>query len=289
MHKENEHKAHKQKTCSQKKSYTLDMDIIWFGNASIRIEAKGVSLLFDPFLPLAGAVYALAPADFLPAPHIFITHGHLDHAQSAPALIASGAGKVYATMSPSKNLLELGIPELSLETIEPGDIMRIAGSSDQTGIQVAVKRGRHIDFDLALVLRTLLSPRMLRYWKNARTLLAGNKVFLENKETVVFEVSSGDQLITVLGSLSLDPDEQYSTSPDLLILPYQGNSHLLQMALDIVQELTPKAILLDHFDDAFPPISRQIDVAPFIEAMAELNHNIEVMVPTRSHPIVLQH
>lgn len=261
--------------------YTGSMDVFWYGNASIGIKAKGISLLFDPFMPLPGASYVRTLDDFLPAPEIFITHGHLDHIQSVPALVAQGAGKVYATASPAKNLLEQGVPKQRIQTIEPGNRLSIKADSASEEILISVKRGRHIRFDLPLVLRTLLSPRMLRYWQNARTLLADNRVYLENNETVVFEVSDGNELITVLGSLALAADESYSTSPNLLILPYQGNSHLLELALAIVERIEPKAILLDHFDDAFPPISRQIDPTDFVESMARLHPQIAVTIPTR--------
>ena len=257
------------------------MKVTWYGNASIRVEDEGASLLFDPFVPMPGASYSLSLEDFLPAPVVLITHGHLDHAQSVPALAQTGAEVVYATAAPCKNLGNLGVPQENLRVIKPGCQLSFDNALGKREVTVTVRCGKHIHFDTLLVLRTILSPQVLRYRKNASALLANNKIFTEDGETVVYEVSDGNKLITLLGSLSLANDESYALNPDLLILPYQGNSRLLPIALSIVEKLAPRAVMLDHFDDAFPPISRAIDVAPFVEAMARDYSDIPVIVPQK--------
>jgi len=273
----------------------MGMEITWYGTASVRINVQKLSLLFDPFVPLPGAAYTLPVAGFLPAPYIFITHGHLDHLGSIPQLVQCGAGEVFATATPCGTLIGQGVPRERLHRIRPGDELRFSaaeGSPLDSGasappeagadtVAVRVVQGRHIRFDLPLVLTTLASPRIVRYADNVATIRKDNKVFLENHETVVYEISYGGLLVTLMGSLALVGDGHYAQNPDLLVLPYQGHSHLELVALPIIERLMPRAVLLDHFDDPFPPVSHEIDTAPLVEAMAQWHPEIRVIVPER--------
>ena len=54
---------------------------------------------------------------------------------------------------------------------------------------------------------------------------------------------------------------------DLLVLPYQGASNLLTPAMQVIERLKPKAVLLDHFDDAFPPGSSAVDTSDIRRAL----------------------
>ena len=71
----------------------------------------------------------------------------------------------------------------------------------------------------------------------------------------------------ILGSLGLDPETVYPQGADLLILPFQGKSDLSAAALPVVKRLRPKSVLLDHYDDSFPPMSAEIDTRAFCELM----------------------
>ena len=273
----------------------MAMEVTWYGTASIRIDIQKLSLLFDPFVPLPGADYTLPVAGFLPAPYIFITHGHLDHLRSIPQLVGCGAGEVFATATPCATLMGQGVPRESVHRIEPGGEVRFsaaegclldsgtAGPPEAGGDTVTVRavQGRHIRFDVPLVLATLASPRIVRYADNVATIRRDNKVFLENHETVVYEASYGGLRVTLMGSLALADDGPYTPNPDLLVLPYQGHSRLELVALPIIERLMPRAVLLDHFDDPFPPVSHEIDTAPLVEAMAQRHPGIRVIVPER--------
>ena len=72
-----------------------------------------------------------------------------------------------------------------------------------------------------------------------------------------------------MGSMGLDPEVAYPTGADLLILPYQGKSDPLEYAASLVDRLHPKAVLLDHYDDSFPPMTALVDTAAFEKYITE--------------------
>ncbi|MCL2137682.1 MAG: hypothetical protein FWH40_09265 [Coriobacteriia bacterium] len=84
-----------------------------------------------------------------------------------------------------------------------------------------------------------------------------------------------------MGSLGLADGFEYEQWADLLVLPYQGHSHLERQSLPIMERLMPHRVLLDHFDDAFPPVSRSIDTSGFVSLIARLHPDIECIVPQR--------
>lgn len=309
------------------------MPITWYSTASLRLDIQQLTLLFDPFAPLPAAGINLHAADFLPAPHILITHGHLDHLSTVPALLTLAAPQslespdhpgspqqpetpaVYASATPCSTLVAQGVDPAMLNCIKPDDKILFSAvkgapltqdaAQESMGTQdfdspkgsnnpwspltpdvvtVNVRKGRHIRFDARLVLRTLFNPRLLRSLGSSLGLLAMHRAYPEKGETLIYEVSYADTLLTVMGSLALAEDERYTQNPDLLVLPYQGQTHLQQPALAVVEKLMPRAVLLDHFDNSFPPISRTIDPSPFINLMAQRHPQIRIIVPQRGVP-----
>ncbi|MDR2957665.1 MAG: MBL fold metallo-hydrolase [Coriobacteriales bacterium] len=263
------------------------MLITWYGTASVRVTIQSLTLLIDPFVPLPGADYALSPQDFMPAPHVLITHGHLDHASSLPDLVKYGVGKLYATKTPCATLSRYGVADEILTCISPGDELLFDASTGRSSdkateiVSVSVKCGQHVRFDTKLVLSTLLCFRLLRYTTNLRYIFKLNKHYVENTETLVYEISFGSRRITILGSPGLAATERYAQGSELLIMPYQGSSHLQRIALEIIGRLEPKAVMLNHFDDSFPPISRNIDTAGLEKVMAEVYPQTELIIPER--------
>ena len=56
---------------------------------------------------------------------------------------------------------------------------------------------------------------------------------------------------------------------DLALFPYQGSDQIAEIAKGIYNKLMPKAVLLTHFDDTFPPFSSEIDTSEFEEYLKD--------------------
>ncbi len=84
-----------------------------------------------------------------------------------------------------------------------------------------------------------------------------------------YEILAEGKRIQLMGSANLNENENYETGADLLILPHQGRSDIDEINTVIVQKLKPKRVLLDHYDDAFPPYSAQINVDGFCQRMSK--------------------
>ncbi|MDR3305379.1 MAG: MBL fold metallo-hydrolase [Clostridiales Family XIII bacterium] len=256
------------------------MNITWHGNASIALESEGTRLLFDPFVPLPGAATPTRPEVFHGFPNILITHGHLDHLLNTPALAKNGA-VVYCTKTPRITLINAGTDASRIVPVAPG------GTLSFGPVRVIALKGKHAKFDPPLVLRTLLSPRMLKYPENRALIRKTHPHFLEKGETLIFKIETEEKTILLLGSMALPPGivtKDYAR-PDVLILPYQGHTNNLKYAIEMMRELSPRTVLLDHFDDAFPPASRNVDLTPFLAAMKEQRPGIKVIVPKAGEPI----
>jgi len=251
------------------------MRLKWYGTATILLEQDGVQLLFDPFLSLND--HAIKPPidELSKADSILVTHGHLDHIVDIPAILNhdhdSDHTKVFCTSSPRETLISKGVAEGDIQLISPGDDLTFEP------FEVHVLKGKHIVFDKRLVLKTFFSTRVLRYWRNFRYMLKENKSCAEAGETVIYEIRVRDERILLLGSLNLDEDTEYPKSADLLILPLQGRSDVSKYAMHIIDLLQPKKVLLDHFDDSFPPISSSVNTGQFVSLMKQKYPDVPVI------------
>ena len=229
------------------------MNITWYGTNSLLIEAAGERILFDPFVELRGGEHPNTLDDFLNEKVIFITHGHFDHLFYIPELLAEGDPTVFCSQTPAGTLERMAENTDNVAVIAPGMTIRIGS------VKVHVKQGRHIVFDRRLIFETLSPRRIARHALNIPFLIWANKSFQEGGETLFYELEAEGKRIQIMGSLNLDDKENYVPGADLLVMPYQGNSFLEKEADRILTRLQPKSILLSHFDNAFPPISRNVD------------------------------
>ena len=227
------------------------MKLTWFGTAALLLVSGSTSIAFDPFLGIAPGDKTGAPAGEAPAleraEDVFVTHGHFDHILQIPALCPQT--RIHATKTPCRTLQELP----NLVEIAPGQAL------DVGPFKIRVCQGRHCRFDAGIVCKTAFSPRVWRRPRHMLRLLRWNRRYPENGETLFYEVCAEGKRVQIMGSLGLDENTDYPTGADVLILPYQGRSDLAACALPIVKRLAPKSVLLDHYDDSFPPMTAQID------------------------------
>ena len=238
------------------------MKVTWYGTASLCVQAGQGRLLVDPFVPLRGSGTRVNPSAYEGFEAVLVTHGHFDHIMSLPALIRDGRPQIYCTRTPAQTLQKLGVPRERISVFVPGDALELEG------VKVSVYRSRHVRYDGPVLRRTLLNVRMLRHAYNLPRVVEGLLRYPERGETVAFLIEGEAKRVMVLGSLNLAGDVDYPSGADLLVLPYQGRSDLLTPALEIIERLRPRAVLLDHFDDAFPPISAGIDTSDIVRALA---------------------
>ena len=254
------------------------MKIKWYGTATILLEQDGIQLLFDPFLSRNNKGF-VPPLDELSAmENILITHGHFDHTVDIPVILKHGKGKttVYCTEKPREALMLKGVEEKHIQKINPGDILNLGPFT------LRVLKGKHIIFNKALVVKTFLSPRVLIYRNNLKYMLKENKNCAEAGETVAYNISTTDKRILLMGSLNLDCNTEYPKGMDLLIMPLQGRSGIANYSLQFIDRLQPKKVLLDHFDNTFPPISSAVKTTPFISLMQKKYSGIPVICPQAS-------
>ena len=229
----------------------------WLGTATLLLEGGGTRLLIDPY----GRPFAPQPPlpleEARSAEAIFITHPHLDHFQDAD-VFSEGERPVYVAQGGIELAHKNGMQTGCMYAAAPGDMIRVGGLS------VGVFAARHCRFDAATISRVLFSPRTWRHAKDAFALLGGARKFRIGRDDVLaFLVSDGEKSVFVFGSAGMAEGADYPPEPDLLVFPYQGRARMDRALLPFLDKLRPKAVLIDHFDDAFPPVSRRVDTKRF--------------------------
>jgi len=250
-----------------------NLRVKWYGTAAILIEQNGTNLLFDPFLPLSKKVFQPSMDEFITADGIFITHDHYDHISAIPEIIERSIKplNIYCSERAQDILVSKGKSSSRICCIAPGDNIGLGP------FEIRVLKSEHIVFNTGLIVKALLNPRILYYWKNLRQMLnTGDKSDIE-METFAFDICVLNKRIFLMGSLNLDAETEYMPGADLLILPFQGRTDISSYAMPIVKRLQPKKILLDHFDDTFPPLTSSVDTNRFIVLMQKECPDIPVI------------
>lgn len=224
------------------------MKFTWFTTASILLETKNSHVLFDPYIPIKGSNVRISREDYNGYRNIVITHGHLDHIGSLNQLKDVD---IYGTGIVCKNA-EKGLG-VKVNQITPYQTL-VFGDIKVTGYPTV-----HVKFDLPLILKTFMNRDMWKYRENILPLYHQFKDWPENNEILGYLVEAEGKRVFVLGSLGLKEDVKYPEDVDVLVLPYQGNSQLNQLARNVINRLKPKKVILDHFDNSFPPLSSDID------------------------------
>lgn len=241
------------------------MQIQWTGTAGFKIRSRGSSFLIDPYLSRnvqAHPVQTMTPKDLAPFSHIFVSHGHFDHILDIPGMVKPTNARVVCSAGPGRTLVRMGMPASRLM-----EIKNCGDSICFDHIKATAFFSHHIRFDAKLVTATLL-----RTGKNIRQILPLFKNYpcgqmlswrfeLEGKRILFF--GSG-------GATPAELEMHAKKNLDLVLVPLQGHSDICTRATAYVKALNPQFVLPHHQDDFFPPISRAVDITPFIKQVARL-------------------
>ena len=254
------------------------ISLIWFGTNSIKITSNKESILFDPFIRFDKRNDKSFINNFKNTKNIFITHGHMDHSMDLSTIYKNENVKIHCTKSPYNRLKnEISINNLKL--IKPGDVFNL------DDIKIKVYKGKHIKFDLKLIIETLFNKNVIKYRKNLPILIKNHIKCKENNETVIYYINIERKKLLLMGSMALDEKTTYPKDIDYLILAYQGRSDLDKKINNIINRIKPKNIILSHFDDSFPPISKKVDINSLNYI---IDKNINLIVPEHDKKIILK-
>lgn len=241
------------------------MKITWFGTASIAIESNNEKIIFDPFVPMRGSNVNVKLDDYFGYDKILITHGHFDHIDSLKDIYLHNNNiKIYCTLTPYKYLNKKGIPLSNLELIKPLDKINF------NNFKIVAHHSEHIKYDDDAIKKIIKDKKSYKYLYNVPSLIYKNKVCLENNEIVLYEVNVENKTIIIMGSLGIDKEVSYPSNVDLFVMPYQGKEDLLTPAKEVINVLKPKKILLSHYDNTFPPVSKDISTGEIIEKYKDI-------------------
>ena len=240
------------------------MKIKWMTTASILITSDNYTIAFDPFLgmpldrPLDKPGEAELAQEYRKANRVFLTHGHFDHTYHLNEIYNYTKTPIFGTPAATENIATGAnyMPHL-VAVIRPG-YKGVHGP-----FEIEAYQGRHCKFDLPIVLKTLFSKRTLTNLKRLREIQAMRKVYLENGEMLFYELRAEGKRVQIMGSMGMDPETDYPTGADLLIMALQGRSDQDEYAMQFVERLKPKQIFLYHIDDSFPPMSGNVDTLGF--------------------------
>lgn len=235
------------------------MKIQWLGTAGFRIESNGLIILVDPYLTRNKKAFPcqeLTQQDFAGVSHIFISHGHFDHIKDVPGIARITGAMVYCCPVAAKTLISMGLNSGQIQMIEKDG----QGINDQ-GIGARAFYSGHVRFDLKLLITTLAKihvrlPGIVPLFTGFPRGMVLSWQFRVEGRTIHFFGSAGSSIreLEMLGQKPID----------LLLLPLQGHSNICEIAAWYVELLSPKLVIPHHWDDFFPPVSKTVDISPFV-------------------------
>ena len=164
-----------------------------------------------------------------------------------------------------------GVPEERFRVICPDDVVYVGDFT------IRVHRFRHIVFDPVYILSVL--PKCIAMFPRLLWQASMNRKMPEGGEIVAYEIESEGKKIFLTGSFREYPGQQYPENIDMLILANGGSIFVPEKTKAFIDKYQPKKIFVDHFDDAFPPVTRNVSVER-LRKMTEKNHpEIEFIIP----------
>ena len=248
------------------------MKITWYGTATIGLDDGKTKLIFDPFVRMNKHLETTPIEGFAGFDAVLITHGHFDHIYSIPALTnVDKQVPVYCTQTPKNTLIGRGVPADRLHVIRPGDTLQFGDFT------IKVWQFSHIVFDPIYILSVV--PKCVVQFPRLFWQAYMGKQMPENKEIVAYEIEHDGKRIFLTGSFRDRPEIDYPHDMDLLVLANGGSVFVPEKTADFLAKYEPKAVLVDHFDNAFPPITRNVGVKRLQKTIAKNHPDTRFIVP----------
>lgn len=249
------------------------IEITWFGTATILLNVNGEKLLFDPFFRMNKKLGKPKLEEFCGVDYIFNTHPHFDHLRDLPEILQNTNAEFYGTPTAYLRL------EAKNSNLEKENILCQHSEVKIKNGTVKVYRAKHVKNDFSIIMKTALRIIFKCKFKQAKKILKEHNEFRMGGDIVAFEVSCDGKKILLFGSAGFDDCADIPKDVDILIWPFQGRSNMTKYSLPIIEKINPKTIILDHFDDAFPPITGLINTDKFVSVMKKKHPEIEVITP----------
>lgn len=240
------------------------MKIKWYGTATLLIESGNTRILIDPYLRSFNKKLPPVPVEeATTAQAIFITHPHLDHFADVGAFAKGSVREIFVSENGIRLAEKNKIDTSLMLPLQANELHRVGD------LTVRTYRSEHCKFDVATVLRVFFSPRTWAMFGRGVRLLHGADRFRLDGDIYALEISDGEKRVMVLGSAGLDAKTDYPADADLLVFPYQGRANMHRYLRKFLAVFRPKAVMLDHFDNAFPPLTHRVSTKKFGAAMRE--------------------
>ncbi|MDD6021875.1 MAG: MBL fold metallo-hydrolase [Oscillospiraceae bacterium] len=255
------------------------MRVTWYGTATIGIDDGKNKLLFDPFVRRNKKLKYSTPIEgFAGADAVFITHGHYDHLFDVPQLTRIDRNvTVYCTKTPAETLMKNKVPRERISVIKPGDTVEIGD------FKVTAYQSKHIKFDSGYVLSVF--GRCALELPMTLNLFYHHLHMPEHHEIVMYKIENGGKSILLSGSFGTVDGVKYPEDCDMFILANGGNLSIPELTKPFIESIHPKRVFVDHFDDAFPPLTKRVCVEKFRDIMRQTHPEIEFIIPTERVPV----
>jgi len=264
----------------------IPIELTYTGVAGWHLRTPGHALSFDPYytrmnmlrgeirpaIPNLAAIREHAP----PTESIFISHPHFDHIMDAPEVARLHGATIHASPQGCEMLRIVGVPEKQIRTIQSGDWLALGN------VAVTVYRAQHrIIFGKVPFQgppRPGLTPPI--HGRDYRMV-----------QLFSFLVEVGGVRILICSGIDAEP----RVKADLLIVGPDALRWQLELILGDAQ---PRAVLPNHWDNMFQPLSApvrpmvqsprgftlwpyRINLGRFTQLVNEIAPAARVLVPER--------
>ncbi len=286
----------------------------WFGTATFRVTAKGLTLFFDAYLDRLPGLdpVGLSTAEVDTADFVFVSHAHFDHVCGSEVVALRTGATVVASPESARCLRLSGVPEQQLLVVTGGETVDCG-----RGVKVRVLPALHAclfaasdansgteclgDLELSAQSRATKVAEMFSAVKDAPGPAGPSlRAMLERSSThdggqLAFLLTDGTGSVLVSGSAGYWRGIFAGLRPDLALLSVGGRPNLDgepfqgSVARFVVEEaslLGAGRVALCHHDPLFPGFPG-VDIAPTVAALREETPSIGHLELAYATPVPL--